>query len=466
MRIRAIALAVLILAWPGWTQDVPEEKKLTFNFKDASADGVLQYVSAVTGWIFVQEKTVSGKVDAVSDAEIPVSKCLEFLDSAFRRHGVVTFNPHAPSLPRPGQVVKIVDIEEAKRRNIEIHTGADPEKIPISDRVRTQILPLKAVNVTEVQKELGDILRKAIEPDGQMAVSTYSNSIILTGRADGINRAARILRVIDVSTSGELKIRVFTLKNADAGETAKTLNEVFKRETMRAESGTSNPISGFFGMFRGDRGHGSSSSPQPRALASEMVRITADTRTNAVIVSATEENMKIIEDLIVRLDDKSAAVIKLKLYALRYADATSAAQVISEVFAEEARRTTTSSRTSDRGSRNPWMRWMGAQQAQTEEIGAAKEVRAVADIRTNSVLVAASEENLKLIDNLMLELDRQVNDFLEVKIYKLENADPVQMATVLQSLFRPQVTATQQAGRTTGAAQGQQRGGGAASSSG
>src|SRR4029453_16762667 len=163
----------------------------------------------------------------------------------------------------------------------------------------------------DVQKELGTVLLGALagqtgssEGSGTMAISTYSNSIILTGRSEGISRAARILKVIDVSTSAELKIKVFPLKNADAMETAKTLNDVFKKETMKAETGNANPMSNIWRMFgggggrgEGRGGEGGGGNPSGRALAHEMVRITAEVRTNSVIVSATDDNMKIIERL-------------------------------------------------------------------------------------------------------------------------------------------------------------------------
>ncbi|HZE95777.1 MAG TPA: secretin N-terminal domain-containing protein [Planctomycetota bacterium] len=463
-----VFLALAVLTVPGWAQDKPpvQEKKLTFKMKDASVDAVLQYVSSVTGWIFVQEKPTSGTITAVSDTDVPVSQVLDFLNSALRPHGRVILNPNSPDLPAPGQTLKVLDVSDAMKRGADIHVGFDPKDIPLTDQVRTQIIPLKAVNVIDVQKELGDLLRQALTgtadgTSGSMAVSTYSNSIILTGRSEGINRAVRILRVIDVSTSAELKIKVFPLKNADATETAKTLNDVFKRETMKAETGNANPMSNIWRMFgggggggggRGDRGEGGGAGgPSPKALAYEMVRITAEVRTNSVIVSATEDNMKIIEDLILRLDDKSAAAIKLKLYALRYADATGVAKLVNDLFAE----TPTNSqgqRGQNRGGGGMMPVWMGGGGggAQSDPQGATKEVRAVADLRTNSVLVAASEQRLVLIDAVMTEIDRQVNDLLEVKIYKLTNADPTQMATILQALFRPQVQATQNSGRTTG----------------
>jgi general secretion pathway protein D len=459
--LAVLALAFLSLPVIAQDKSAEAEKKLKFNFKDASLDTILRYVSSVTGWIFVQEKPTSGTITAVSDTDVPISKCLDFLNSALRQHGRVILNPYSPALPKEGQTLKILDISDAMKRGVDIHVGGDPETIPLTDQVRTQIIPLKAVNVIDVKKELEEVLKSSLagspdSPSGNMAISTYSNSVILTGRSEGINRAARILKVIDVSTSAELKIKVFPLRNADATETAKTLNEVFKKETMKADTGQSNPMSNIWRMFGGGgrgegRGGEGGGSPSGRALAHEMVRITAEVRTNSVIVSATEDNMKIIEDLVGRLDDKSAAAIKLKLYALRFADATGVAKLVNDLFAETPTNSSQQGRGGGRGMLPVWMGGGGMPGGgQNEPQGATKEVRAVADLRTNSVLVAASEQRLVLIDAVMVEIDRQVNDLLEVKIFKLENADPVQMATILQALFRPQVTATANAGRSGG----------------
>ena len=113
----AITLAVLVLGSCGLSQDKPEEKKMKFNFKDASIDDILKYVSSETGWIFVQEKAVTGKVNAECDTEIPVSHVLDYLDTVLRYHCVTTINPHSPDLPKPGQIVKIVEVEQIKKRS-------------------------------------------------------------------------------------------------------------------------------------------------------------------------------------------------------------------------------------------------------------------------------------------------------------------------------------------------------------
>ena len=50
---------------------------------------------------------------------------------------------------------------------------------------------------TEMEEREGGSLHFTMGPemgsDGQVSFSTYSNSIVLTGRSDGINRVARVL---------------------------------------------------------------------------------------------------------------------------------------------------------------------------------------------------------------------------------------------------------------------------------
>src|SRR5438128_7297164 len=116
-----LTLCLLTALFSGQEQD--KEKKLSFHFKDASVDAVLKYVSSVTGWIFVQEKQVTGTITAVSDTEVPASKCLDFLNAALRPVDAIITNPVAPDVPRSGQVLKVQDLGEVMRRTVRIFQG-------------------------------------------------------------------------------------------------------------------------------------------------------------------------------------------------------------------------------------------------------------------------------------------------------------------------------------------------------
>jgi len=412
------------------SQEPEKEKKLTFHFKDASVDAVLKYVSSVTGWILVQEKQVAGSITAVSDADVPVSRCLDFLNAALRPVDAIILNPVAPEVPRPGQVLRVQDLNEALRRSLRIFQGHDPDAIPAVPDLRTQIVPLKSMNVAEVQKELGELLKKILE-DGQLAVSTYSNSIVLTGRSDCVRNAVRMLRMIDVNTSSELKIQTFTLRNADAAEAAKTLNDVYNPgESMKAQ----------MAMYAAQTGQAQKGAAG-RPLSRESIRVVPEIQTNSVIVIASEENLADIRRMIERLDQRGSAMVKVKFYSLRFTDATLVAKFIVDLFSESAAPKGQPSR----GGRGQLFVYdmYGRMVPHNDSSGSALEVRVVADPRANKLVVAASEQRLAMIDAVVEELDQPVSDLIQLRIYKLRFAGAAETAAILKDLFTAQVRATQ-----------------------
>ena len=422
-----VCLAAILLSG----QEPEKEKKLSFHFKDASIDAVLKYVSSVTGWILVQEKAVTGTITAVSDADVPISRCLDFLNAALRPVEAIILNPVAPEVPRAGQVLRVQDLNEALRRNLRIFQGHDPDAIPPTPDIRTQIVPLKAMNVAEVQKELGELLKKILEADGQIAVSTFSNAIVLTGRSDCIRNAVRMLRMIDVNTSSELKMQTFSLKNADAAEAAKTLNEVYNPgEAMKAQ----------MAMYAAQTGQAQKGGAG-RPLSRESIRVVAETQTNSVIVIASEENLADIRRMVERLDQRGSAMVKVKFYGLRYTDATVVAKFIGELFSDAGTAKTQPSK----GGRGQLFVYdmYGRMVPHNDSSGSALEVRVVADPRANKLVVAASEQRLVMIDAIVEELDQPVSDLIQLRIYKLRHAGAVETATILKDLFFAQVKATQ-----------------------
>ncbi len=453
--LQLVLAAVLLLPVTATgLQEEQEEPKLTFNFREARIETVLKYVCEQLGWTYVFENTsapTKGSITAISDGEISPEQALVLLDTSLRQHGLATLNPYAPRMPRKGETIKIVTVKDAMKKNLEVRFGSDPEKIAPTDKVITQIIPLKGASVDSIQKELGDTIKACIAPDGTFSVNSYSNSLVITGRSEGIRRAALILKVIDVEAVDELNTRVFPLQNADATETSKILADIFKeeKESGGGSRGGSPRWMEFFGGGRGgSRGkRGGDTSPSGKSSVGNVVRVIADTRTNSIVAVATEDNMKTIETLIKQLDEGSAEMIKMKFYPLQYADAEDVSIAIKEVFAEND--------SSKSGQQSPW--WMGRgrqQQKKEEPVASSREVKAVADVRTNAVIVAASERNFELIDDLVRSLDRQISDMLVVKVYELQNAEADGMATILRDIFRPQVNATRSAGRT------QQGGGG------
>ena len=439
--VLALCSALLVFAPPARSQETPAapEKRLDFKFRDASVERVLEYVCKQMGWTMVKSPSakLEGTVTAYNESLVPEGQVVDFLNTSLQNAKLQVI-----LLER---TLKVVTEEEAKKGAYNISVGDDPTKIPINEAIWTWVFPLRNLNVDEVEKKLAEVVKGDLQA---VSYSPYSNSVIMTGRNSAIYRAARILKIIDVQAPDKLEVRLFKLRHADAQETAKILNDVFKKPEASTGRG-GNPWQQMAEMMGG--GGQRNQGPQPRALASEMLRITADLRTNAVIATATKDNLDMLERILKQLDGESAEAVRLKLYPLRYADAKGVADLITKVYEDEAAQ----SRQANRNQRNIPI-WMGgAPQVGADPTGATREVRAVADIRSNSVVVAANELNLKVVDDLVASLDRQLTDILRIKVYELKNADPTQMVTMLREMFRPQITATQQAGRPQ-----QQQGGG------
>lgn len=71
----------------------------------------------------------------------------------------------------------------------------------------------------------------------------------------------------------------------------------------------------------------------------------------------------------------------------------------------------------------------------TGGLQAAQQVTVVADEYSNSLIILAPDGYQAAISNLVQQLDVPVQDVTEVRVFALQNADPVEMAAVLTSLF-------------------------------
>ena len=399
-------------------QDPDEQEiKVKFQFKDAPIEDVIEYVKRVTGYVIEDQADVSGsKITAWSESEIPRSHVLAFLDSAL--------HPKYALVQMDKKLVKIYKYEDAKKRTLDVRVTHDPLDVPRTDQVLTVIYPLQNLNVVEVNKELDDLYPRT----ATVLLNTYSNTLIITGRGDEIHKLMVVLSKLDVEAKEQLILKVITLKNADATTTAKLINDLFIKEAEEQR----NSFTGFLGrMMRG----GSSRGPggvEAKDVASEIIRVVPDVRTNSLIIASTATNIQLIEEVVRKLDEVSGSV-KVKAYSLFYADAESAAKLINDLFSPKNNRDNQPSQTS-RTRMDLWGRSRSggqSQQAQAPPV----DLKAVADLRTNTVIVTASEKQLEVVDGLMEELDKESNDRMVVRVFRLRNADALDTASQIEAMF-------------------------------
>ena len=182
--------------------------------------------------------------------------------------------------------------------------------------------------------------------------------------------------------------------------------------------------------------------------------LAANESANSLILVATKTDVKRMLKIIDALDTSIASVSSIRVFPLRYADAKETATLISQLFNPQP--------TQGQGglggnARNQLFnmfrgaggfgggRFGGGLNAPGGAGGAggtgsasgaqATHVTAVADDRSNSLIVSASADLLETIADMVKQVDQEVTDVTQIKVFRLVNADPQETADQLAQLF-------------------------------
>ena len=181
--------------------------------------------------------------------------------------------------------------------------------------------------------------------------------------------------------------------------------------------------------------------------------LSSNVSSNALIMTDTQANIRRVVEIVRALDTTLSAVTEVKVFQLKYANATSAARLVNEIFRQDAQ-----SQQQQRGGFAAAFRRFrgpGAEQAASGgEGGVEQKVTASADDRTNALVVSAPPDVLRVVENVVRDLDANPAAEQEVFLYRLKNADAANMEEVLNDLF-----AEEQSRSTTSRGGGTTRGG-------
>ena len=374
---------------------------IVLNFKDATLDAVLEYLSEAAGFVVVKDITVLGRITVISQQPVSAEEAVGLLNTILKDKGYMAV--------RMGRTLKVALLSDARKANLPVRSGNDPEAIMPSDSFVTQVIPLRFVDAAKLKQDLASL----ISTYADLSANAASNSLILTDTEANIRRIVEIVQALDMHPGTVADIKVFQLQYANATSVAKLINDVFKEETTTQQQ--TSPFGGSR-RFRMPGGEESSTSSDDRRK--EKVVASADDRTNTVVVSASTEVLKVIESMIRELDSNPAAEQAVLIYRLKNAKAANLAKVLNDLFTvRSSTGQTTSGASRGQSSQGPggFISRMMAQQgastaAQTTDL--AGQVYFVADADTNSIMVMTASGNFERVRLIIDEMDRSVPQVL------------------------------------------------------
>lgn len=433
--------------------------RVKLNFQDAPLQTVLEYLSETAGLTIVSDETLSdSRMTVISRQPIPLNEAVALINSILKERGLTTV--------LTGRTLKVVTLARAKKENIPVLTGRDPNAVVAGDNVVTYVIPVAHVTATALKENL-----EALRPEyASIEANEDGNALIITDTTANIKRLMQIVVALDTHMASVAEIRVFRLTNATASSTATLINNIFQQQAQGTNRNRTNNRAGPMGggpfemmmqMRGGDRGGrgatagGTSQTGQAGGSMNVQLIAAADEQTNSVVVRGPSEALMLVEEIIESLDDKTAKVADVRVFQLRYADAMNTADVINQLFNQS--QSTSSSR--NRSSRNAGGGDMGPMMfrgpfggpgGETQAEGATMvQVTAAADSRTNTVVVTGPEAVLKVVEGVIAKLDSPIANVADVKVFHLQYADATNTAELINEVFGQQSSSSSRSSRNS-----------------
>lgn len=228
-----------------------------------------------------------------------------------------------------------------------------------------------------------------------------SNSLIVTANQEDNGTIDDLLKKLDTKPENpSLTLTVLPLKKNDAARVAAVLRAVFAAR-LQAQALPGQP-----------------------ALPSEQIEVQPDALNNALIISAGQENLELIQGLVAKLDTEPAVDGGLlQTFTLQFADAQRVATMLNSLVQQ--------------GLYRPGM------PAGASTRGTPRDALAISvDPRSNTLFVSASPENLAVVRSIIEKIDtKDFSDATNARVYTLKNAKASSLATTLEQFFRAKRTA-------------------------
>lgn len=282
-RFAAVAFAGWLCLQGNALAQQAQAARVTPNFKDADIGQIVEAVGAATGKNFlIDPRLGSQRVTMLSSTPMTPEAFYQAFLAILQVHGAVA----VPS----GDIIKIMP--DANMRQFPANDL--PETVNArSEEVVTQIIAVKNVSAAQ----LVPILRPLVPQYGHLAAYPQANILIISDRANNVNRIVRIVRRIDNEGGGD--IEVIPMQNASAGEVVRVVSQLMQG-AAGAEGG------------------------------GPTVKLVADDRSNSVLVSGDGAGRLRVKALIAHLDTPLESGGDTQVRYLRYADAEKIAAKLKE----------------------------------------------------------------------------------------------------------------------------------------
>lgn len=276
--------------------------------------------------------------------------------------------------------------------------------------VAVRVIALKNVSAEELVKEIAPLYQKmggkSLKETIEVAANNKSNSLIVLASESNFKAIEKLVQSLDTEDAQEKTTKTFALKNADAEDVAKQLQDLSQEQRTTSR---------YFYFYGG-------SSDRPTKKTS----VVADRRRNTVIVQGPPGAMDGIAKMISELDQPiTDDGLAPKLYRLKYVSAVDIEEVLNQLFLKKQQ------------LRPYWFDYDEMPEMTRNDVGRLYgKVRITSEPYSNALIVTSnSPENLQAVENVLKELDVPSQAGETTFRVPMKFAQAVQVASSINILF-------------------------------
>ena len=426
------------------------------NFRDATLDQLLSMYGDLTGRTVIKGPQLAAVITLRSQNPLTVPEAVQALESTLALNGIAL-------VPMGPKFSKATKSDVGRQESLALQRGNTSKPIPETDQLVSFIINLKYMEIDEATP----ILQNILHIYGKIQPLDRANSLLITDTSANIQRIQEILEFMDQPPEARVETKVYPLKNGSATDIAAQLSQLLDDSqsttgrTQRATTPTQQPPFGFMRPPQATpQAAATESALADRGLIQGRVKILFDDRTNILIIIARPSNFPFFEKLIKVLDQKVEPETVVRVVPLSWADADQIAGILNDMLGSSGgsygvrggtpgggssggstlgsstlgtsgtslssgnRTTTTGSRTStsSSGTRSASSSprsttGNGNTAGVTNPFGnnppnSTVQTRVMADLRSNSLLVIGTKEDIADLEEVITKLDVMLSQVL------------------------------------------------------
>ena len=296
-----VAPAAIAPAAPVATTPLPAQGQdmVRMQYPNTDVKDILAVYERLTGKKIVFDNTVQGPVNIVISREVPREEAIKIIEINLLLNGFAF-------VPDENNIVKVTGIGR-NPRSTGVPVYSDIDQLPEGDRVVSFLFKLKYADPVELQATLGTYIAPAPTGYTSMVALPKAQSLLVTENTAVLRTLIQIIAQIDVAPA-DVVTEFIQLERADAKEVLEKLEKIFEKSpssgTTTAVRAVPPPVPGqppgvAAGSVSVDINTGG---PSEESLITGRIKLSADVRTNRILVVTRPTNLPFVKKLVKEFD--------------------------------------------------------------------------------------------------------------------------------------------------------------------